>query len=115
MKLCVVRIPCRELEKSLDYYSHKLGLEVVFGSVSDSYIGLAIENAQIILEPEEAGEFESGRYLGFSVSVPDLDAQYNEMSARGVQFTGPPERQSWGGSMTHIIDPNGNSFSVIQA
>ncbi len=114
MKINTLRIPCRDLAESEDFYTNLLGLEKSFGSPSEGHVGYKIENANILIENEEDGEFESGRYLGFSIEVPDIDNFYRSLSSRGVTFTGPPEAQAWGGIMTHVEDCNGNSFSVVQ-
>ena len=114
MKVNTLRIPCRDLVRSEDFYTNQLGLEKSFGSPNEGYVGYDIENACIMIENEEKGEFECGRYLGFSIEVPDIDDFYRSLSSRGVAFTGPPERQAWAGFMTHVEDCNGNSFSVVQ-
>lgn len=114
MKISVIRIPCKELSESSAFYEKLVGLEWAFGSADDGYIGFHLENAQLLLELQEIGEFECGRYLGFSVAVGDIVAFHQECSSRGIEFTGPPEQQAWGGIMTHIRDCNGNTFSVVQ-
>ncbi|WP_040307400.1 VOC family protein [Agarivorans albus] len=114
MKVSTLRIPCRCLIESEKFYTEKLGLTKVFGTVSEGYIVFQIDNAQLLLELEEKGEFESARFLGFSIEVSNILQLYNTLTERGVLFTGPPEKQSWGGLMTHIIDCNENTFSFIQ-
>jgi len=54
------------------------------------------------------------RYLGFSIEVPDIMRFYAERTARGVNFTSPPQKQPWGGTMTHIADCDRNTFSIVQ-
>lgn len=110
----MMRIPCKDLEKSELFYSGLLGLNKSFGGFSEGYIGYALENIDILIELEEPAEFESGRFLGFSLYVVDINTTYNEFIERGVEFTGPPSKQTWGGLMTHIVDVSGNSFSLVQ-
>ena len=69
MKVNTLRIPCRNLVQSEDFYTNLLGLEKSYGSSGEGYVGYKIENADILIENEEDGEFESGRYLGFSIEV----------------------------------------------
>ena len=45
-------------------------------------------------------------------SVPDVEAFYRDASARGAEFSGPPARQSWGSTMTQIVDPEGSNVTV---
>jgi predicted enzyme related to lactoylglutathione lyase len=114
VKLNAVRIPCRDLYESEVYYSQSIGWPKIFGSNEEGYVGFDLKGTTIILELEEVGEFECGRYLGFSVTVEDLNGFFLEAEKRGVEFTGPPERQDWGGTMTHIRDCSGNTFSVVE-
>ena len=100
--------------ESENFYTNILGLKKIYGSLEKGFVGYRLENADILIEQEEPGEFESGRYLGFSLEVRDIASFYNDYSKKGIRFSGPPEKQFWGGVMTHIEDCNGNSFSVIQ-
>ncbi len=114
MKLNTIRIPCINLAASEAHYSDVLGWRKIFGSSEHGYVGYQLDNVAVLLELEETGEFESGRYLGFSVSVANLQDYYLLGLQRGVEFTGPPEKQPWGGTMTHIRDCNGNTFSIVE-
>ncbi len=114
MRMGMMRIPCRDLAESENYYTNIFGLMKIFGCVRDGYIGYALDNIDIMIEPEEKGEFESGCFLGFSLVVKDINKFYKSYLAKGIKFTGPPEKQSWGGIMTHVIDCSGNSFSIVQ-
>ena len=114
MRLNTLRIPCLDLDKAEKNYVCILDSEKAFGSDQDGYIGFNIENVTILLEPIEAGEFESGRYLGFSLEVDDIRDYFSEKTESGIEFTGPPEKQAWGGVMTHVIVCSGNIFSIVQ-
>ncbi|ESP94202.1 VOC family protein [Pseudoalteromonas luteoviolacea] len=114
MKLAAIRIPCQNLKDAQAFYVDKLGLNPAFGSPSEGFVGMQLQNVQLILEPQEQGEFECGRYLGFSLAVEDINTFYSEACARGVLFSNKPEKQSWGGIMTHMYDNSGNIFSVIE-
>lgn len=113
MRIGAIRVPCRDLAEAERFYSDKLGLQRIFGSIADGYIGYALDNARLLLESHEEGDFEAGRYLGFSLVAEDIDAFYEAARARGVSFTGPPQKQSWGGVMTHVTDCSGNVFSIV--
>ena len=115
MKVNTLRIPCKDLAESEAFYSNILGLTKAYGSQEQGFVGYHLENAKLMIETEAEGEFESGRYLGFSIEVDDIGEFYRRISGKGGKFTGPPEKQVWGGIMTHLEDCSGNSFSVIQA
>ena len=45
-----------------------------------------------------------------AVCVPDVDAAFSELCAKGVRFTMMPSKQPWGGYMAMFADPDGNIF-----
>lgn len=114
MKLHTMRIPCLDLNKSENFYTNLLGWKKTFGSVEDGFVGYRLENIDVMLEAQEQGEFECGRFLGFSLGLSDIQHFYEEGIKKGISFTGPPEQQTWGGVMTHLEDCNGNTFSIVQ-
>jgi uncharacterized glyoxalase superfamily protein PhnB len=54
-----------------------------------------------------------GRFAGVSLQVPDVLAAYELLLAKSVDFEGPPERQSWGGTLAHLRDPDGNVITLL--
>jgi uncharacterized glyoxalase superfamily protein PhnB len=44
--------------------------------------------------------------------VPDVDAWYREVSAKGAPITHPPEDQPWGTSEMVVTDPDGNRLNI---
>jgi len=113
LRVLALRIPCRDLAVSERFYSRLLGRPRAFGSLELGYVGFELENVSVLLEPTEAGEFEVGRYLGFSLEVDDIQAFYLRLKDE-VAFSGQPESQPWGGTMTHVTDVNGNTLSIVQ-
>ena len=113
MRIHTIRIPCTDMNDSESFYSMLLGQEKSFGDTSHRYIGFVLENVSVLLEPIEVGEFEAGRYLGFSLEVPDIHEIYDKLSGM-ANFTGPPESQPWGGMMTHVSDSSGNILSIVE-
>ena len=97
MRMNMMRIPCLNLKESDIFYTEKLGLNKIFGSEDDEFIGYQLDNIQLLLELEEKEEFESGRFLGFSLEVKDMDHFYQKSIELGIIFTGPPEEQVWYG------------------
>ena len=54
-----------------------------------------------------------GRFVGVSISVSDIEAAYNELSAKGVAFLAAPEKMPWGGTLAHFRDPSGNVLTLL--
>ncbi len=59
--------------RNVVFYAKPLGLSKLFGSDLEGFIGYKLDNVQVIIEPEEKGEFESARYIGFSIELANLN------------------------------------------
>ncbi len=44
--------------------------------------------------------------------VEDVDATYEEVRAKGVEFIRTPETRSWGMRCAHFKDPDGNAWEI---
>ena len=52
-------------------------------------------------------------YLEWGDSVDDINGTYETLRSRGVNFVAPPEQQSWGGSLAHFLDSDGNVLTLL--
>jgi predicted enzyme related to lactoylglutathione lyase len=66
--------------------------------------------------PQDAGMEgrAPGGHTGISFISPDVKKSYEERSAKGVQFTSPPQQMPWGAWATWFTDPDGNSFFLTE-
>lgn len=55
-----------------------------------------------------------GGHTGISIVTDDIDADHRRMSAAGVTFTQPVQREPWGARATFFEDLDGNLFYLIQ-
>ena len=69
MRMNMMRIPCKDLKESENYYTHILGFNKLFGSIEEGFVGYRLDNIDIMIELQEPGEFECGNFLGFSLEV----------------------------------------------
>ena len=53
-------------------------------------------------------------HTGISLISPDVKKSYEELSAKGVQFTSPPQQMPWGAWATWFTDPDGNSYFITE-
>ena len=44
----------------------------------------------------------------------DVHALHAELTAKGVEFIRPPERESWGGWVASFLDPDGNIIQLLE-
>ncbi len=109
-----VSIPVRDQARALDFYTDKLGFTIITDKPFDEkqrWIELRIPKAEtrVVLFTPPGDEGRVGSFMNLSYACDDVQQTYTELSARGVQFEGPPQQQPWG---TYAIfkDSEGNSF-----
>lgn len=117
MKLYAVRIFARDWQKMCDFYRDTLGLPERFRSADAGWAEYDLGGPCFGVERIDptGGESETltGRVLGVSLRVDDIESEYSTLSSRGVEFIGPPEKQFWGGSLAHLKDPEGNVLTLL--
>jgi uncharacterized glyoxalase superfamily protein PhnB len=121
-------------EEALAFYTQKLGMEVRIdatlpemgnfrwltvgpvGQPDVSIVLMAIPGPPI-MDPETAEQVRSLMAKGFAGTVflttEDCRASYEELSARGVEFSEAPEERPYGID-SGFRDPSGNSIRLTQ-
>jgi len=132
MKLSHAFLYVTDQDEALDWYTNKLGLEVR-ADVTMEEVGMRwltvgspeqpdVEITLLIPGPpplsEEVGEevkklLEQGALNGLIFQTEDCRKTYEELSARGVEFTEPPEERFYGVD-AGFRDPFGNPFRLVQ-
>ena len=106
-------VPCRDQEAALKFWTEKIGFRVVTDQPmgDQRWIELAIHTAQteLVLFTAEGHEDRIGSFFNGSFACDDVDATWRQLTARGVEFRGPPEKQPWG-TFAVFKDPEGNEF-----
>jgi predicted enzyme related to lactoylglutathione lyase len=108
-----VNIPVSDQDRALAFYTQKLGFEVAtdvsFGP--QRWIEVSIPGAatQITLFTPDGHEGRIGTFTGIVFEADDIEATYAEMVEKGVKFSQPPKKESWGMSAM-FEDDDGNSF-----
>jgi len=133
-KVSVAQLWVHDQDEALKFYTQKLGMEVradvtlpEMGDFRWLTVGPAgQEDVAIVLmaipgppvmEPESVKQIEALMAKGFAGTVflttDDCQASYEELKARGVEFTEAPERRPYGID-SGFRDPSGNSFRLTQ-
>ena len=98
-----------DLRRAVDFYRDTLGFSLEFADESFHYARFDVAGMRFAVA--SGGERPEGdRHTGIGIVVPDVDAAYEELNAKGVRFTMAPSRQPWGGYMAMFADPDGNVF-----
>jgi catechol 2,3-dioxygenase-like lactoylglutathione lyase family enzyme len=135
----MISISCAQLwvhdqDEALAFYTDKLGMEVradvtlpemgdfrwlTVGPAGqeDFAIVLMAIPGEPVMDAESAGQVRTLMAKGFAGTVflttDDVHASYEELRARGVEFTETPEDRPYGID-SGFRDPSGNSFRLTQ-
>ena len=107
-------IPTRDQDAALSFWTEKVGFRVATDQPmgpGKRWIELAIPGAEtgVVLFTPDGHEDRIGTFFNGSFSCDDVDYTYRQMSAKGGEFEGPPEKQAWG-TFAKFKDPDGNTF-----
>lgn len=119
MNLNTARVFVRDINVAKDFYSRLLGLPLQHDGTEYGYCVFRPGAATLVVEavPLDAPEDEQvlvGRFTGLSFQVANAQESYALLSAKGVEFTGTPEAQAWGGVLATLRDPSGNQVQICQ-
>jgi catechol 2,3-dioxygenase-like lactoylglutathione lyase family enzyme len=109
--------------KSVEFYGGTLGLDVAYnsepafamikvGGDNGGTIGL-LSVDEALKEGAEASTSAQKRAIHVEFTTDDLDALYEELTARGMTFHEPPHDEPWERVMTGL-DPDGYSVEIAQ-
>ena len=111
MQIAYVNVFVRELDRAVAFYRDTLGLQLAMSDAGHGYasfdagpvrLGLAVAGPD---QPDLVG-----RLTGVGLAVDDLESEHARLEKLGVVFPMPPTRQSWGGFMALVEDPDGNTL-----
>jgi lactoylglutathione lyase len=108
MKLTYVIKFVGDMDRAVAFHRDTLGLPLTF--TSPGWSEFATGETKLALHPASATNPPGTIGIGFG--VPDLQAFYQEMTAKGVKFSMPPTKQDFGGTLAEIQDSEGGNISV---
>jgi catechol 2,3-dioxygenase-like lactoylglutathione lyase family enzyme len=134
MKLASSQVWVHDQDEALEFYTKQLGMEVrsdvtlpelgnfrwlAVGPANQpevSIVLMAIPGPPV-MDPETAEQVRALMAKGFAGTVffttDDVRSDYEELKARGVEFTEEPEERPYGID-AGFRDPSGNSFRLTQ-
>ena len=113
-----ISIPVADQNRALDFYTDKLGFTIITDQPFDEkqrWLELRIPKAEtrVVLFTPPGDEKRIGSFMNLSFACDDIDATYEQLRARGVEFAGAPEKQPWG-TYAKFKDSEGNLFVLSQ-
>ncbi|HKW98361.1 MAG TPA: VOC family protein [Bryobacteraceae bacterium] len=110
MKLNYVIKFVADMNRAVQFHRDVLGLPLKFES--PGWSEFATGETTLGLHPASQKNPPGSVELGFH--VPDIQKFYEDMKARGVEFTMPPTKQDFGGTLAQFVDSEGGHSSVAQ-
>ncbi|MCA9904843.1 MAG: VOC family protein [Anaerolineae bacterium] len=115
-----------DFDKCLAFYRDKLGLPVAqqepdFAAFTMEDQDFAIQglaaSAQMVNVDVSTFEAQTGGVdrVMLCARVENVDAAYETLKARGVEFTLPPTSQPWGIRAAYFRDPEGNIWEIAHS
>ncbi len=119
-KARAINIYVRDQERAVDFYVNKLGFEKLRDEPNGPdarWIEVAPPGAESVMVLYTPPGFEDriGGFANIIFDCDDMDATYQELSGRGVDFSQPPATQEWGMKMALFKDADDNEFVLVES
>ena len=115
-RVAALRVFVANMDKAVRFYRDTLGLPLSgqtpeSAEFSPKDIDFIVERAN----PEDPEGAEMiARFTALSFEVADCRVAVGLLSGKSVQFLGPAQKQSWGGTVAHFLDPDGNVLTLVE-
>ncbi len=115
--VCVIGIYVDDIEKAVEFYCEKLGFKEVQRYDNDCIVRLENEGPPVILEKVDkpsSAKFPGHSQIVLGIETDDIDAKYQELKAKGVEFVQDEPEVFVAGRFAAMRDPAGNYLELIQ-
>lgn len=111
-----------DLDAAKEFYQSTFGLPVVFGDGDSAVYNfgniqinlLKVAQAPELIEPAAVGPAGAGARALMTITVDDVDAVCERLTAQGVQLLNGPVDRWWGVRTAAFADPAGHMWEVAQ-
>lgn len=115
--LNAVRIFVTDISKAKDFYCDILGWQPTAIEPSGSFLLFKVGDVDLVVENVK-GDIQAeqnlvGRFTGVSFTVDDIQATYQTLTDKGVEFVQKPEKQAWGGTIASFVDTDRNGITLV--
>lgn len=109
VRLGYVTLAVRDVAVARDWYAANLGLRDVARREGFALLG-GEDGARLGLREAQSPADAARVHLHFE--VPDVDAHYDALRARGVPFERRPTNMPWGFRVATLRDPDGHTVEI---
>ena len=103
-----------ELEGVVPFYRDTLGLEP--HSERPDFVSFKWGDMRLGIGKHShvKGRTREPNRIMVNLGVDDIHKEYERLLSKGVQFVRPPEQEHWGGWVSSLSDPDGNTIQLMQ-
>lgn len=106
-------IPVKDQDKALAFYRDRLGFKAIvdqtYGGQRWIELGIPGADTRVVLSAISGEQEHKGSIQPITFWTDDVQATYEELRAKAVEFVQPPQKEHWGTSAV-FKDPDGNQF-----
>ena len=119
-KARAINVYVGDQDRALDFYVNKLGFTKLRDDPNGPdarWIEVSPPGAESVLVLYTPPGFEDriGTFANIVFDCDDMDATYQELLSKNVEFSQPPELQPWGMKMATFKDTDGNEFVLVES
>jgi uncharacterized glyoxalase superfamily protein PhnB len=115
-----VGIYVSDQQRALEFYRDVLGCDVLVDTPVGDWEGaprwievrLPRDEVNLLLFTPQGQEDRVGTFSNVIFHVDDMQATFEELSGKGVDFPTPPEEAPWGKWWAVFADPDGNQLGL---
>ena len=100
-----------KFDEMVAFYQHKLELPVEYSD--ENFIQFATQGTKLYIHRLGDAPPLREHTVEIHFDVSNVDAAYQALVARGVEFEDPPANRPWGVRMAAFRDPEGFSLEIV--
>ena len=109
-----VSVPTRDQDRALQFWTDRVGFRVLTDQPFNErqrWIELRIGSSEtrLVLFVFDDQGLKPGMMFNGALACDNVEQTYQELNAKGVEFTTPPQKAPWG-TFAMFKDPDGNTF-----
>ena len=110
-------IPTADQDRALEFWTAQMGFRVTTDQPmgTQRWIELRVPGGEtgLVLFTPDGHEERIGQFQSLSFHCDHIERTVEELRAKGVEFDGEIQRESWGSSAI-FKDPDGNAFDLSE-